>query len=235
MAGGKTGRHSKVLRPSLWSTTQGSASQVVIRQPTALPDRCFVKLRYCQTGVVTVTSGAMQFHAYSGNSVWDPDVTGAGGIANQADYWMGSGTSTTGFYRNYIVHSSSIKVTLNGGGSFAGGVELTVFPHPLSNVPSTSMDTNKSMPYAKTIYCQSNWTKTLKHFMSTNKIEGRPDGSADYALGNFASTFGARPANQWYWQIAMSTFDQASTASFSYAVDLVYYTEMYLRTRQSNS
>lgn len=231
MAGGGSRGASKVYKRSPWGKF-GDASKAIIRQPSALPDRMFVRLRYSQVVSFTGTAGALTTRVFSGNSVWDPDVTGAGGVAFQAAQWM-STTVSGSLYRNYRVYASRIKVTANQPTS-AAGVQIIIYPSPLSTgLVTTSADGARAAPYAKNRnYSYGAFCYPLSAFMTTERIEGRAPGSVEYD-NTLAAGYGASPTNQWYWHLGACASDETNTVTATYQVELTYFTEMYLRTRLS--
>jgi len=228
LASAKARPDRRVFQRSPWGKF-GDASKVIVRSPSVIPDRMFVKFRYSQVFIATSTTGGVVAQQMSGNSIYDPDVTGTGGVCGQAGVILGS-SSSTGLYRNYKVFASRIRVRLNGYGVSTPGVQVVVFPAPISVVPSTSQNINKEIPYAKNIIAQSSETKWMTSFMTTERIEGRAPGTVDYD-NSYSAGYGTSPVNQWYWNIAFSSADQANTATGAYNVEMTYYAEIYLRTR----
>lgn len=201
----------------------GRASQVIIRQPSAVPDRLFVKLRYREELSWTQISGLTGVNVYRGNSLFDPDLTGTGGQPYFFDQWAA-------LYDRYRVIGSSIKVNnmLNNANVYNGLV--TVVPLNTSSVLPTSEEYEES-PYARTTMLKATnaggWGK-VSHYMSTAKIRGiRKQAVMDE--DSYASLTSTNPGTTWFWHVVNRVPGQ-STQSNIQDITLTYYVIFEQRT-----
>lgn len=228
----KRGGRRKVYRKKLqrWTT----ASKSIIRQPSGVPDRLFVKLTYSCVISYSSVSGAVVYQQFRGNGAFDPDVTGVGGQPYLFDQW-------SALYNYYRIRGSSLKSELQipppASGSFAGCVTALQWPTNLANTPSATHELNREQPYTKlrNYKAYGDHNLPIKQYMSTSKILGlrKVVPSID---NTYTSAVGSNPNQQWYWNYILYTSDLATT-SFTIPVThrLVYYIEFYDRARPALS
>jgi hypothetical protein len=203
-----------------------TASQAVIRQPSGVPDRLYVKLRYREQLIFTQASGNLSENIYRGNSVFDPDLTGTGGQPLGFDQW-------TAFYGSYTVLGSSIEVESMCNGTTVTNCRVGVFP----SLFSTSLGTTDQEKAEEQPYCQSRSLQMgnvgigqgrLKAYMSTNKIWGvvRP---AVQIEDGYSALVSANPSDSWFWHV-FNYVPGATTQSLMQNVILTYFVVFESRT-----
>lgn len=198
-----------------------SASQAVIRQPSSLPDRLYVKLRYRENLAFTQTLGSLADNVYRGNSLNDPDLTGTGGQPIGFDQWAA-------FYSSYTVLGSKIEVTAMNSDSTSVipntrfGITPTLFS---TQFGTTDQERAEELPYA---IARSNQMGAagvgqgyLKQYMSTAKIWGVVRPSIQIEDGYSALT-NASPTDQWFWHV-WNYVPSANTQSLQMIVKITYF------------
>jgi len=87
----------------LFVSTYKTPYPVTMRSP-GFPRTKIVRMQYCESvSNLTSTSGVLSGHAFSANSIYDPNASGTGHQASGHDQWAN-------FYKQYIVLSSRIRV-----------------------------------------------------------------------------------------------------------------------------
>jgi len=91
--------------PSRGSTSPfgGSLTTCVLRAGQIVPDRLTVPMKYATTFNINLVATIPISHVFSQNSVFDPDVTGGGGLAQGF-------TSLSRLYQDFRVLSSSVRI-----------------------------------------------------------------------------------------------------------------------------
>lgn len=198
-----------------------TASQVIIRQPSSLPDRLYVKLRYREQLSWTQLSGDLGDNVYRGNSCFDPDLTGTGGQPLGFDQW-----ST--FYGYYTVLGSKIEVSSmhNGGGSGANMARVGIVPTNISTAfAATDREVAEETPYAQwkhlTMAATGCGQAFQKSYMSTAKMEGSVRAAIQIA-DSYSALTTANPAAPWFWHVC-NYVPSGSTQSLFQNVVLTYY------------
>jgi hypothetical protein len=194
-----------------------SASQVVIRQPTGLPDRLYVKLIYREAVAFSQAGGAVGDNVYRGNSLFDPDLTGTGGQPSGFDQWAA-------FYATYTVLGSKCEViSMSGGGSACNTIH-GITPTNFSSV-FTDVERAQEQPYDKSdtivFGSQGIGQGKLSNYMSTSKIIGvvRP---AIQIEDSYSALVSANPAVQWFWHV-WNLVPTANTQALQQQVKLTYF------------
>lgn len=227
---GKARRRQGLPRRSRFH--RAAASKVIIRQPSGLPDRLFVKLKYVDTLVFTSTSGANATQIYRGNSLYDPDFTSTGHQPYYFDQW-------SALYGAYIVHASSIRIECQPSESAASTnsyMQWCVVPTLATTGFTSATDVAEEQPYAKfkTVGGSNVTFNRIKHHMSTRKVWGVPKG---FELGNpnYRSTVSTNPVDPWFWNVTAAAGDLAASVTQVCQIRLIYYCEFYARGRPSQS
>lgn len=195
-----------------------------------LSDRVKIKFRYYTQFSTTPTQSyaSWSYRAYSGNSLYDPDVTLTGNQPTGYDQW-------TAFYASYRVMGS--KLTMKYAN--ASNDWTTVFVNAaLTSSLSTSTSTFKPEEQPYTITRQvapygttgANPVTRISMYMTTQKIfQEHIMGDEDYA-----APYNASPNNQWYWNIGHATYSSAAVPSRGF-VTLTYYAVLHNRILQNIS
>lgn len=205
-------RKSSYRRPSYrYSNARGRynkrrkyyASTSMVKQPSSTPDRMMTKLKWSRLIALTadVSSPFVQQYVISGNSLFEPDITGVA-TAHQPysfDEW-------SAFYDNYAVYASKIAVT------FTANVEDEATPTLVAIIPqadqvlSGGYTTLLGMPLCRSKLIGNQRTNAfIKHYLTTKKGTG----ANKYKVGteNVAAV-NANPTLRWYWHvISMGTHD----------------------------
>jgi hypothetical protein len=196
-----------------------TASQAVIRQPSGVADRLFVKLRYREQVNFTQTLGSLAENIYRGNSLFDPDLTGTGGQPLGFDQWAA-------FYGSYTVLGSAVEIESMMNGSPPLNARHGVFPSVSSaSLGTTDHERAEEQPYAITRSLHMGNTGVgqgmLKAYMSTAKIWGvvRP---AVQIEDGFSATVGSNPTDAWYWHV-FNYCPGGSTQSLCMNIILTYF------------
>lgn len=209
---------------------RGGPSTAVIRQPSGLPDRVFVKLKYSTFLTLTSTTGQVNYNIFRGNSVYDPDLTGTGTEAYLAAWWLKSPTPSTtgGGYTNYRVLGSSIRVTgsIQPGANTASNVTVAV----LQSTNSTGYGVAKQADIMANPYCKYKLLSgngpsvfVLKKYMSTAKIYGETKQSI-MDEDNYQATYQTSPTNGFYHHVYMWSTDQTANSNpVLMEVQIIYY------------
>jgi len=223
-------RSSSGRRKTLWKKRKGSASTTIIRQPTLLSDRTKIKFRFTQSLSIESTTGVLGYYQYRGNSLFDPDQTGVGTQPYGYDQW-------SNLYDCYRVYGSSIAITFTtapvDSGSNAGVLVCGVYPQSnASDVPSTLTETLER-PYRKFKTMTSYTPKTVKAYISTNKIQGQSKSIVSYDPSYIATlgNSGSNPAVQWNWTVFACTADEVTTSACIAHVTVTYYAVLSCRAQ----
>lgn len=162
----------------------------------------FVKLNYATTVVASATS-ALVDRVYSGNGLFDPDITGVGHQPLGFDQWMG-------IYIIYRVHASSIKVTaLNNGTASATFLNVAIFPSGDSTAMASDEQGEEqpdAMDDTAGVSTGPSEDRFYKYCTST-QILGVKDIAYSPAYAGDASS---NPSGQWYWRIIVGNSNGAN-------------------------
>lgn len=224
---GGSGSHFRPARSWRGGANRGSfsnrrtASQVIIRQPTSLPDRLYVKLRYRENLAFNQTLGALADNVYRGNSLNDPDLTGTGGQPLGFDQWAA-------FYASYTVLGSKIEVTtMNSDGTAnVPNTRFGITPTLFSTVfATTAQEQAEELPYAiarsNTMGAQGIGQGYAKQYMSTAKIWGVVRPAVQIEDGYSALT-NASPSDQWFWHV-WNYVPSGATQNLQVIVKITYF------------
>jgi len=208
----------------------GSASTVIIRQPTGLPDRLRLKLIYRESLSWSQASGNLADNVYRGNSIFDPDLTGTGGQPFLFDQWAT-------LYGLYTVSGSSIEVVSMNNAGTAATQRHGITPTTTSTVfGTTDQELAEERPYSRVVTpiaggdagAVTGSTRN-KHYMGTAKINGLPKRNVD-TDPNLSSLVSTNPTTQWYWHV-WNYVPGGETQSLYQIVKITYYCT--LKTRIS--
>lgn len=192
----------------------GARSSIIIRSPSAIPDVTKVKLKYSSYFSGTTTTTALQ-QTVSGNSIFDPDVSGVGHEVLGHDQW-------SAFYNKYCVLSSSIKLMCQVG---AGAAMVTCRPQSVTTgVATIALEMEK--PRVKYVLPTVYQTKMLKHYQSTKSQFGKKNILDEQ---DFGANMSGNPANRWYWLIHSQAPDETTTSTVVIHYEVIYYVQLYDR------
>ncbi len=181
------------------------------------PDSVRLILRYGMLTTATTTLGSLYSYQFRGNSVFDPDLTGAGAQPNYFDNWAN-------MYNSYTVLSSRIMVEVLNR-TLTNPVSVGVFPAYNTALPASINDL-VGMRYARqvSIMGTGNAVKArLTSQMSTSQMFGVPEiaVTADDLYSSVVSTNPAA-AQTWYWTICAQVESGTTALDLQFRVILEY-------------
>lgn len=183
----------------------------LVRSPIPLaPSAVRLVLEYGFATTISVAVGSLGLNVFTGNGLFDPDVTGVGGQPLGFDQW-----ST--LFQRYRVLASSIDVAFNTPDATTNDAQVikaVVVPSALATTFATYVAAS-SQPYA--VEREMNGviptpTSRLKSMMETSVIMGSTK-QGIMADDTLQASTGANPANLWYWHCYVTTIDTAANAS----------------------
>jgi hypothetical protein len=199
-----------------------SRQSIIIRGPHIVPDSVYTTLKYVYKANLNTTSQAWQDQIFRGNSIYDPDYTGAGGQPLGRDQWVT-------FYQNYRVHQSRIRVNFGAVSGGATQQDVAIIPNT-STSDFTSATRAMESPYSKwgtLTGIASLGTKTITNAMSTAKMYGVKQEAVEID-DQFRAAAGGNPTNSWYWHVFV--YDRGSNEADAYVtVEIDYLVEFYKR------
>ena len=200
----------------------------VARDPSYLPAKTLVRLRYRNEAPYTITTGTGNYHVFRMNSPFDPDFS-AGGISAKGF------SEYAALYTRYVCFGSSIKVTAyNWTSSYAAELVLV------------SMPRDSALASFNAALAQPN--------CSRRRILGLPSGSKNQtvlkAYANVAACFGVpksrvrdddvftadtagNPGRTAYWHIWARNLDQTNPINVQLVIEIIYYCRFFDRKEQA--
>jgi len=201
-------------------TRNKQISTLRLREPSVMPDRFFVKLKYEQLGQLILNNSSTGSHEYRGNGCFDPDLALGGHQPLGFDQF-------SAFYNRYRVHASSVKMELQ---RTSDSFVWCLCPTLTSSTPS--VQTLIETPYARyRVVSSSISNHMLAHKMYTKKIYGQRITQDDV----FSALTTADPSRKWYWSISAQSYNGSSQVTAYYNIRLMYYVEFFDRTQLSAS
>lgn len=206
-------------------------SSVVIRQPSGVPDRIYVRLVYTELLQWTQTLGALADNVYRASSCFDPNLTGTGGQPYFFDQWAA-------MYNAYRVYGATIDVewTANGGGAQNNLSTGITWSSSSTAFSTTSQDLVADQPYTKYKAMRMGATGVgqvrYKSFMSAQKIHGLT--SKEFADDDYSGAVTGNPLSNFYAHVWCYTPD-GNTVSSACRVKLTQYVCFLDRTRPAVS
>lgn len=95
-----------------------------------VPDRMFVTLKYSDRYTVAGGAGTLGLQRFKVNSVFDPDLTGAGHQPLYRDTFLGNSGAGPGLYKRYRVHAVDYVIRLcNTDTNTEQSVAIAAIPH----------------------------------------------------------------------------------------------------------
>lgn len=205
----------------------GRAHMKIIKAPSGMVDRAFVKLKYC-TIVNRIDAGGLNNYVFRANSCYDPDFTLGGHQPFYFDQWCNANT----FFNRYRVHGCKIIVKFTNNKTTA--ISVGLYPS-LSNAGPTGGENVAEIPYSKqTVIAGTEGTPqaTLSQYMSTKRMFGVQSISQNEGT---SAAYNADPLAPWYWMINVQTAVGIAGLDFVLDVKLIMMVEFYIRTQVSQS
>lgn len=189
---------------------------------TGIPDLLRTKVKYAENKILTdAIGGITKTQVYRGNSLYDPDYTGAGGQPVSYDQWAN-------FYAHYKVNSCKIRVTflsrtnLSANGNILVGIIPSISPTGATSLSAIEII---QQPYVKYAYItQGDGGKNsavINSYMSTKKMFAVKNTDAE----EFSAAFTTNPADGWYFTVFAVSADESSTINVQCMVEVTYYSE----------
>lgn len=230
---GSVGRRRKrskkaVHRRSLRKRSSRPTTNVIRGLGTIYPERLRVKLPYEQEVQLTSTAGATVDNVFRGNSLFDPDLTGAGAQPLGFD-------QLAAIYGIYRVFGSTFR--LKGypvAASISTQTEYALVPSVLStSFSATNADWICEQPYSKRRSLNLT-SKSFKSYMGTAKLWGEKPQRILYDPA-YESLVSTNPINSFYWHAIAWPTDRTSTETTYIQIRVVYYAEFSSRLRLTQS
>lgn len=197
----------------------------VTYQKHIVPDTAYTVLKYC-TGLQMFAASAAANRVFRGNSVFDPDLTGAGHQPVGYDQWAQ-------FYDKYQVLASKIIVKARHTSSVNQMTMLSVQPKLEQTNELDYLDIVGDA-YAKSCLMPTDsagYYKTLTNYMSTKKMWGKKSISDE----DFCAETGLNPINQWYWIVNIDDVLSSGNQDSEMYVEIHYYVKFYSRAALNRS
>lgn len=199
---------------------------------TIFPDRIMVPMRYVTTISLTSTLGVPVGQVFSGNSVFDPNQTGAGHQAYGFDQ-LGAV-----YALNLVTHSTCAagpimpaSSTYPGQGVWRAGLQASSISSLFLSDIASWQETGDGVTRDGMIganYANASQQSIMALKRSTAKMVGLTPTAVNTGR-EFSGSNGGDPPTQWFWKFYIQTYDQATTAAFSVKFVLTYYTMWYAR------
>ncbi len=182
-----------------------------------VPDSVRVILRYNEILTPSATLGSLYSYQFRGNSVFDPNYTGAGAQPTYYDNWAN-------MYNSFVVLSSRIKVEFVSLAAGTAPCLAGVYPAYNTSVGTAAIDC-ASMRYAKALSTASQGSAIrtiIKSNMSTAQMFGIPESAvlADDAYSGSAGN--PASAQTWYWTVFLQAESGTSTTTGNVRISLEY-------------
>lgn len=174
------------------------------------------------------TGGAIFYQqVMRGNSVFDPDYTGAGRQPTFFD-------QMAALYNRYTVRASTCKVmpVFNATGN-SGITNCYLYPSAIATAPSNYYDATQT-PFVVSDLTIANTRRALSRGMTTSQICGVPSVTVT-ADDTFSSAVTGNPTIDWFWQFGLFAADGATAIAGFAKVDVWYDVEFFDRTQTASS
>lgn len=189
------------------------------------PTKIITILRYVDLYTLTSTAGGIGTQVFSMNSVFDPDVTGAGHQPLYFDRY-------TAIYNNYRVLGSRINASISptsvvaGSGPFVFGINGSFASATLGASNRSRMEQNDAV---HTYFNQEQGTQELSFAFSPEIKLGRPSG--DDTVGAVVT---GSPSSQYYAHVWFND-DNGGTTAARLRVEMEFTVEFYLLKNETES
>jgi len=201
----------------------------LVRAPVLLcPAATRVLMKYAERISLSSAAGLYVEYNWSGNGLFDPNVTGTGTQPTGFDQWCA-------FYQRYRVLASHVRIRAINPGAATNAAAMTDIAIVPTNTTTAFANSQvaASQPYAKrqlanTIGTGPNGFLRLEGSMETDLILGTSR-QAVLTDDTYSGSSSANPSNQWYWRICQEPADLASTQNTVYEVELTYLVDFYER------
>lgn len=184
---------SKTRKSGRGRRRNGSSMRGLTNTKGVLPDRSSITHTFSSYYVFAPAAGASTIYSFRGNSVWDPDFTGAGGVSTLFNTYAS-------LYNRHRVLSSRISLQFTNLGTAPMTAYLMA---TILNSPPTALAI-WSQRHIATGTCAPGGPICWKHTASagTAAIFGVPKVQV-LSEDDFAAIGGSVPNNVWYWHVLM--------------------------------
>lgn len=208
--------------PRRYYRKKKTASSVIVKSPSAFPDKMFTKLNYVD--MLDITTSTTSHQVYRGNDCFDPYYTGAGHQPMGFDEYMG-------IYKKFTVMASKIVITTMSQSGYP--TSLTVRPVNDTTAPAYQY-VAKERPRTRSIsFNNYSGRHLLKHYMTSARQFG-VDRKSVMSEDNYSGTSSASPANDWYWS-CFAKADSGLSTQFYLWIKITYYVVFHERSQMSTS
>lgn len=179
-----------------------------------------IKFIYADDGFSLFASASGHNHySFSGNSPFDPDVSGVGVQPYGWDEHF------PGLFQMYNVFASKIEIYFSASTSNSR-LRLFIIPSRTLWASLTAVDPSDltASPFTRQLCYNSidgSRGTRLSNYMSTRRLH--PD--TVYKDDRFASLYNTSPANRWYWHFVLWDMD-ATDANILFDVRITYYCQI---------
>lgn len=209
---GKSRRHKK-------RRSSNKIHSVIIRGPSAFPDRVFVRLRYINS--YRLAFAGLNLATFSGNALSRPDISEPSQLPRGLIEWMN-------IYDLVKCHKSNISVQALNADVFSP-CDVAVLPH--GEVAPVILDTEdaREQPYCKSKRCGSRngggAVVSVRNSMKTKTLYG-----TKFINDTYAGTLTAPPSQQWFWAVYLQHLtDDVGEVTMDISVTVTYFVEFYNR------
>jgi len=198
----------------------------IVRSP-GFADSLYVRLKYAET--VQMNSGSAHYYtyAYRGNSLFDPNYTGAGHQPMYFDQY-------SAIYNRYRVMGCAIKINaINVSNSAAAYLIIQSGTDTSLPTDVTQLLEQSRAHITRTIPVASRYPVAIKSYVSTRKACGL--NKKQIFDEDFSALVTANPAQLWYHNIMVQSVDGLTYPNVQLMVTLTYYCQFFDRTTQNQS
>lgn len=224
----RTGRKRKAPRKTTVAVLTKDDFRTQFRR-AIVPKTVSTILTYATKFNLTSVAGAIFQQIFRGNSIFDPDQTGAGHQPRGFD-------QLATLYGRYKVFRSKLEVMAVTSNNDNGGcMEITIIP-TIDNSTFTGEDPERliEIPGAKMITLAPGVESMTEISMTTAGIYGVPR-SVVNTDDLYSAVITTNPVRQWYWGIAAQVSDGISTMDAHMYTKLTYHVTLFAPKFQSQS
>ncbi len=206
------------------------APQIGAVGPQAFPDKTYRTLIYNDTNFDMTTNGsAITRHVFSGNSIFDPDVTGVG---SQPYYF----DQLAAIYGDYLVYGSKITIYLRTSTALTtcNNIRSYIWPTKGTAAP-TYTETNDLNQLPRIRSATWNRETASKSMTSSGyqKMSAYAKSGPLLSISKYNDDLQANvtqnPAQRWYFQVITDTTDFGVAADILMDVKIKYYCKFFRR------
>lgn len=199
------GRYNKFIRP----TNRFKAAMPLVHVGLAPMPMAYVTTLHYHDYVGCTGGAGIDAQDYRGNSVYDPDYTGAGGQPSYFD-------QITAIYGRYCVFASSITVEMHN--SDAVPTSLDIVPDTSSAALVNAAQARQFANNKHIIVGTDGTVRKLKHYFTTAQAWDCSDPLLDPDL---SALYNANPVKVWFWHLMVQNTDGGANST-SLDVDITY-------------